>query len=133
MTDECIFCRLGTGKIPCHQVYVNEEAMAFLDISPVSPGHTLIIPKKHYASLIDVPDDLLGRLYVLAKKLLPAVKRSTAADYVIVNVVGTDIPHFHIHLIPRNHNDGLKGWPTTKYAAGAEEALAEKIRLSITN
>ncbi|MFH0874108.1 MAG: HIT family protein [Candidatus Komeilibacteria bacterium] len=127
MTD-CLFCSIVSGTIPANKVYEDEQALAFLDIKPVHPGHVLLIPKQHHAQLAETPDTLLAQLFIKAKKLLPAIKLATGADFVVVNVVGTDVPHFHIHLIPRYFNDGFKGWPTTAYQEGADVIMADSIK-----
>jgi histidine triad (HIT) family protein len=125
---DCIFCQIIAGKIPAEKIYEDKEAFAFLDINPVAPGHILLIPKKHYVMMADVPDQLLGYCFIQAKSLLLKIKKALKADYVSVSVSGVDIPHFHIHLIPRHFNDGLKGWPTKKYPEGEIEKVAKKIR-----
>jgi histidine triad (HIT) family protein len=125
----CIFCRIVAGEIPAAKVYEDDKCLAFLDIRPVAPGHALLIPKEHFSSMVETPDDLVAYLYVKAKELMPKIKKSMGADYVSISVVGTEVPHFHIHLIPRRFNDGLAGfWPTGEYAPGGMIEAAEKIR-----
>jgi len=80
----------------------------------------------------DVPDELLGRAFVATKKLIPSIKQALGADFVAVSVVGVDVPHFHIHLIPRRHDDGLADfWPTKKYQAGEAEKIVEQIKAAL--
>ncbi|HTW96808.1 MAG TPA: HIT family protein [Candidatus Methylomirabilis sp.] len=130
----CIFCQIVAGEIPADKIYEDEKCLAFLDIHPVNPGHALLIPKAHYQMMVDTPDDLIAYLFVKAKKLMPKIKKATGADYVSLSVVGVDVPHFHIHLIPRRFDDGLAGfWPTKTYAPGEMTAIAEKIRQEIKN
>lgn len=110
--DDCLFCKIARGEIPCVKVYEDEELLAFLDISPASKGHTLIIPKEHFDNFLTVPKDLLGRAYALAQKIgqVQVAVFGAAGVNVITNVgeaAGQSIKHFHIHVIPRYSNDGL--------------------------
>jgi histidine triad (HIT) family protein len=126
---DCIFCKIIAGIIPAEKVYEDDKCFAFLDISPVTSGHVLLIPKEHFISMVETPDDLVAYLYVKAKELMPKIKKAMKADYISLSVVGTEVPHFHIHLIPRRFDDGLAGfWPTKKYAEGEKEETVEKIR-----
>jgi histidine triad (HIT) family protein len=125
----CVFCKIIANEIPAAKIYEDEKCLAFLDIKPVSPGHVLLIPKEHYQTMADTPDDLVAYLYIKAKELMVKIKKAAGADYVALSVAGTDVPHFHIHLIPRRLDDGLPGfWPTGDYAPGEMEKIAEKIR-----
>jgi len=126
----CIFCKIIKREIPANIVFENDRVLAFLDVNPVSDGHTLVIPKKHCEKMTDTPDALLGELFSQSKKLMLAIKPALKADYVAVSVVGVDIPHFHIHLIPRKHNDGLAGfWPTKNLTNG--ETISKKIKKAL--
>jgi histidine triad (HIT) family protein len=126
---DCIFCKIIAGEIPAAKIYEDEKVLAFLDINPVTPGHVLLIPKEHHPMMLDVPDELLGYCFVKSKELMMKIKPAMEADFVVISVVGIDVPHFHIHLIPRKMNDGLANfWPTTKYKEGEMEEVAEKIR-----
>ncbi len=97
----CIFCKIITNEIPAHKVYEDDVCFAFLDIHPVSPGHTLLVPKQHFEWMQDVSDDILTHCFLKAKMLMVHLKQKLGADYVQVSVVGKDVPHFHIHLMPR--------------------------------
>jgi len=124
-----IFCKIVRGEIPSAKVYEDDKVLALLDINPVNYGHTLIIPKEHYVSFTDLPDDLITEIFIRAKKLIPAIKQAMEADLVVLSVVGVDVPHFHLHLIPRYHDDGLANfWPTKKYAEGEMQEIADKIK-----
>ena len=129
---ECVFCKIVRGEIPTEKVYEDSQVFAFLDINPVNYGHLLVIPKGHYQWMQDVPDELLGKIFVRCKKLMRALKKEMEADFVVVSVVGTDVPHFHIHLLPRYRDDGLADfWPTKKYESGKDKEVAEKIRAEL--
>jgi histidine triad (HIT) family protein len=125
--DDCIFCKIIKGEIPSTKVYENENFLAFLDIHPVSDGHLMIIPKKHIVWMQDADDETISEIFKLAKKLMVAIKKGTGCDYVQLSIVGKDIPHFHIHLIPRYFGDNLPQFPTKKYKDGGESAVLKKI------
>lgn len=115
MTD-CIFCKIIKGEIPCEKVYENDKIFAFLDIKPISKGHTLVVPKDHYLDIFDTPEDVLSDLLVKAKKVAKAVMNATKADGINIGMnnkpaAGQVIFHTHLHIIPRFSNDGLKHWP----------------------
>ncbi len=125
----CIFCNIVEQTIPASVVWEDQDSIAFLDINPVSSGHTLLIPKAHYNNLIESPDEVVKETFAKAKMLMPLIQRATQCDFVVLTVVGTDVPHFHIHLIPRTHGDGLQGfWPSTSYNEGEKELVLHAIR-----
>ena len=113
----------------------DETSLSFLDINPVAEGHLLIIPKDHHSNILETPDSLVKELFLKTKNLIPAVRDGANAEYVALSVVGTDVPHFHIHLIPRSHNDGLKGfWPAKKYESVEKMSeIAQKIKNFISS
>jgi len=129
--DNCIFCKIIKKEIPCARVYEDENFLAFLDINPVSDGHMMIIPKKHIIWMQDADDETISEIFKLAKKLMLAVKNGVKCDYVQVSIVGKDVPHFHIHLIPRHLNDGFPQFATKKYQDGESSKVAKKITASI--
>ena len=108
--------------------------MAFLDISPVNPGHTLVVPKEHYENFLAMPEEILKELIVVIKKVALAVKEATRADGINLGVnngkaAGQIIFHAHWHVIPRFLNDGYKMWGSKEYASKKEQAeTAKKIR-----
>lgn len=131
MTD-CIFCKIIKGEIPCANVYEDKEVIAFLDISPVNPGHTLVVPKKHYETLIDLPDELACKVMKAVKKVVSAVKEAMNADGINIlqsnlKPAGQDVFHVHFHIIPRIVGDGLHHWPQNKYKEGQMEEVRKKI------
>ncbi|KKR45204.1 MAG: Histidine triad (HIT) protein [Parcubacteria group bacterium GW2011_GWA1_40_21] len=130
--DDCIFCKIIKGAIPAEKIYEDDEVVAFLDIKPVNFGHTLVIPKKHYEKMESTPDDTLSAVFTNAKKLIKVIKESMSADFVALSVVGIDVPHFHIHLIPRYFNDNMPVfWPRKEYREGEKEMIAEKIKKAL--
>ena len=127
--NNCIFCKIISGEIPSHKIYEDEACLAFLDINPVAQGHVLLIPKSHHEIMIDTPNDLIQYLFTKAKELMIEIKQKMNADFVVLSVVGLDVPHFHIHLIPRKMNDGLANfWPTKKYIDGEMDQILNKFK-----
>jgi histidine triad (HIT) family protein len=134
MVDDCIFCKIARGEIPSAKIWEDEKAFAFLDINPSTNGHALVIPKEHYANMEETPNELLSHLFQKTKMLMPKLKEAMNADYVAISIVGTDVAHFHIHIIPRTAGDGLAGfWPTKRYKEGEEEIILNKIKEVIRN
>ena len=123
-----VFTKIINREIPATIVYEDEESIAFMDIQPVAKGHLLLITKEPFPWMQDVPDELLGRMFAKTKKLMTAMKDGLACDYVQISVVGKDIPHFHIHLIPRFFNDELHGWRTGTYETNEMQDVANKIK-----
>jgi histidine triad (HIT) family protein len=133
----CTFCRIITGEVPAHVVLDEDQTLAFLDIRPLFPGHTLLVPKQHHETLSDLPAEMLGPLFTTAQLVARAVEAATGADgslVVINNKVSQSVPHLHVHLVPRKFRDGLRGflWPRKPYADEASaEAIAMKIRSAV--
>lgn len=127
MNNECIFCKIVKNEIPSTKVYEDDKFLAFMDIQPVSDGHLLIIPKEHIEWMQDADNETISEIFKLSKRLMISLKKGTVCDYVQVSVVGKDVPHFHVHLIPRYLNDGLEGFKTKKYEDGEMQIVAEKI------
>lgn len=125
-----IFTRIINGEIPCHKIAETEEYLAFLDIRPLMKGHTLCIPKKEIDYIFDLEDDLLGRLTVFAKKVAKAIKAADVPGKRIgLVVVGDEVPHAHIHLIPFNKvGDMMFGKKPLELSQEDLAAIAEDIR-----
>lgn len=110
--SDCIFCKIGRGEVPAEKTYEDDKVVAFLDIHPKAPGHTLVIPKSHYQWFYELPDEISDDLFRTAKKLAKQIKEERSADYIRFSIVGTDVPHVHIHLIPRKFTDTPMGIET---------------------
>jgi histidine triad (HIT) family protein len=95
-----IFSKIVAGEIPCYKVAENDKFLAFLDVFPLKNGHVLVIPKEEVDYIFDMEDQLLSELHVFAKKVAVAMKKSIECTKVGVAVVGLEVPHTHIHLIP---------------------------------
>ena len=110
----CIFCKIVNGEIPCYKVYEDEKVLAFLDISQASKGHTLIVPKTHFANMLECDEETVAYMYKIANKLGNQIVNSLGAKGMniltnINEVAGQTVKHFHIHLLPRyNDEDGVK-------------------------
>jgi hypothetical protein len=102
-----IFSRIAAGEIPSYKVAEDEKHFAFLDINPVHPGHVLVIPKKEVDYIFDLSDDEYSALLLFAKKVAGAVKRAIPCRKVGVTVIGLDVPHAHIHLVPMDKGDDM--------------------------
>jgi histidine triad (HIT) family protein len=123
----CLFCTIVAGDAPAHVVLDDDVAVAFLDLRPVFPGHTLLVPRAHVETLLDVPDDLVEPLFVRARRLAGAMEAGlgAAGSFVAINNrISQSQPHLHVHVVPRNRKDGLRGffWPRQKYASDEEAA-----------
>ena len=130
--NTCIFCKISKGEIPCSKIFENKNFLVFLDIKPVNHGHLLIIPKKHIVWMQEAPDKIIGDIYKLAKKIMLVLKKSLKCDYVQLSVVGNEVPHFHIHLIPRYKNDKLKNFPVKQYENKEETKILNKIKNNLS-
>jgi len=98
--NTCIFCKIVTKEIPAEVVYENADFLAFLDIRPLSPGHTLVIPKQHYRWVWDVPN--AGAYFEVAKKVALAQQKAFGVEMVLSKIVGEEVPHAHIWIFPDN-------------------------------
>lgn len=97
-----LFSKIVSGEIPCHKVAETNEFLAFLDIQPVAPGHTLVIPKKEIDDIFELDDETLMGLHLFAKYVAQAIKKVVPSTKIGVSVIGLEVPHAHIHLIPIN-------------------------------
>jgi histidine triad (HIT) family protein len=123
----CRFCEIVAGDRDAHVVLDNDLAVAFLDVRPLFKGHTLLVPRVHYETLPDLPAELVGPLFRDARRLARAMETGlgAAGSFVALNNrISQSVPHLHVHVVPRNRKDGLRGffWPRTKYGSGEEAA-----------
>jgi histidine triad (HIT) family protein len=130
----CVFCRIIAGGLPAHRVLEDETFVAFLDTRPLFHGHVLLVPREHVVTIMDAPRELLGPLAERTQDLARAVQEATGSAGIFTavnNVVSQSVPHLHVHVVPRNRKDGLRGffWPRTTYASDEQAAeVAERIR-----
>lgn len=129
---ECVFCGIASGKIPSKKVYEDEKSLAFLDINPRNPGHTLVIPKKHYATILDMPEEEAKELFSVVRKIARAAQLGVNADGVSIaqsngQAAGQVIPHVHFHVIPRFLNEGPVGLESILPGKRLDEAAMKRI------
>lgn len=134
--ENCIFCKIVKGEIASKKIYENEKVLAFLDVNPVSKGHILIIPKKHFENIYEIKDSYLKEIISVAKIIAESLKKSLNADSVnILHASGKDaqqsVFHFHIHLIPRYKDDGFDIWPKSDYKELNLDEIKNKIAKDI--
>ncbi len=129
--DNCIFCKIAAGEIPSATLYEDDDFRVILDLGPASKGHSLILPKKHAANIYEMPDELLGRAVLLAKKTASAFVSSLGCDGVNIvqnngETAGQTVMHFHMHVIPRYKGDdaGLAWKPHTLTDSDRDEILS---------
>jgi histidine triad (HIT) family protein len=133
----CIFCSIIAGDVPADVVLDEPDFLAFLDVRPVFKGHTLLVPREHVVTLLDLPAGLRDGFLGAAQRLAGAVVEGLGAQGSFVamnNVVSQSVPHLHLHVVPRTKGDGLRGffWPRTKYAEGEGAEYAARLRGVLT-
>jgi histidine triad (HIT) family protein len=136
-TQGCIFDRVIDGGVQAHLVVDEPAFVAFLDHRPVFDGHTLVVPRTHYATLAETPEALLGPLLDVGRRVAAAQKKTLGAQgalFALNEVVSQSVPHVHLHVVPRRAGDGLRGflWPRHRYendevAAGVAALLREAL------
>ncbi|HII93052.1 MAG TPA: HIT family protein [Methanosarcina sp.] len=139
MTENCLFCRIIEGKVPSEKVYEDTAVFAFLDVFPASEGHTLVAPKKHFSRFTDMDAESVASLFEATRKITAAIEEAFSAEgsNIGINdgkVAGQEVPHVHVHVIPRRKGDGGRGiksivW-TEPDTANLKE-VAEKIRRAL--
>jgi len=127
-----IFTRIVNGEIPCYKVAENDKYLAFLDINPLAKGHTLVIPKKEVDYIFDLDDQLLQRLTLFAKTVAKALDKTIPCKRTAVVVLGLDVPHAHIHLIPMNSASDINfANPKLKFTKEEFEAIAKSVNAAL--
>ena len=129
-----IFTRIINGEIPCYKIAEDENHFAFLDISPLAPGHVLVVPKAEVDYLFQLDDDVLAGLMVFAKKIALAIEKAVVCERVGVAVIGLEVPHAHIHLVPLNQIDDINfSRPKLTVEKEELEQIAADIRQQLAN
>jgi histidine triad (HIT) family protein len=129
----CVFCDISAGRSPAEVVLETDECLGFLDSRPLFPGHTLLIPRDHTETLPELRQELVAPLFVAVQLLSRAVPKALDAEGSFVamnNKVSQSVPHLHVHVVPRNNKDGLKGffWPRHGYR---DEAHTQEVGMKI--
>ena len=133
----CLFCQIVAREVEAEIVLDEEHVVGFLDVRPVFKGHTLLVPRTHVPTMVEMTDEVMAPLFGAARSVASAVRTAFDAQgsFVAVNnVVSQSVPHLHVHVVPRTKGDGLRGffWPRTKYADTAEaEEYAGKLRAAL--
>jgi histidine triad (HIT) family protein len=139
MKEDCLFCKIISGKIPSYKIYEDEAVFAFLDINPASEGHTLVAPKKHFRKFTDMNAEDVASLFEAARKITAAVEKAALAEGSNIGInngeaAGQEIPHVHVHIIPRRKGDGGRGIKSIVWTESDTtnlEAVAKKIRRAL--
>jgi histidine triad (HIT) family protein len=134
--EKTIFQKIIDREIPAEIVYEDGETLAFLDIAPNAPGHTLVIPKKPYVNIFDIDDETLCAVIRTVRKVAPAVRDAVGAKGVHINsnhgeAAGQEVPHLHFHIIPRHSRSEFEFWPHMSYAEGEAAEVADSIRAQL--
>jgi histidine triad (HIT) family protein len=137
--DDCIFCKIARGEIPCYKVYEDDDVLAFLDLSQTTKGHTLVIPKNHYDNFLFVPKDIVSKVFGAAQKVAQAQVASLGAEGINIlnntnSVAGQTVMHFHVHVIPRYVSDEgfrIEMKENPNLSELSLPALADKIKVEI--
>lgn len=135
--EDCLFCKIIAGQIPATKIYENDVVLAFLDIGPISDGHTLVIPKQHFEKVHECPAEVLGQICSRLGKIAKAVAAAMGCQgyNVLCNngkAAGQLVDHLHFHIIPRDAGDGVfKRWPSYQYPDGKIAEIAAKISANL--
>ena len=133
MKNDCVFCAIAAGEIPCFKIYEDDETLAYLDINPFSEGHALVIPKRHAADISEIGEDALAALMLRVKKVAMHLKEALPCDgfNILQNngaAAGQTVRHIHFHIVPRHNGDALE-FKSGKGDMKALEALAARVRM----
>ncbi|MEM5804885.1 MAG: HIT domain-containing protein [Candidatus Aenigmatarchaeota archaeon] len=135
MMTGCIFCRIVKGEVPSYKVYEDPETVAFLDIRPLNPGHVLVVPKRHYRWVWDVPGT--GDYFKAVDKVANAIRKSMGSDWVVSWIIGELVPHAHVNLMPRlpedGHGNAINFNAVKEIPKEQMMAISEKIRKALVN
>jgi histidine triad (HIT) family protein len=137
MNEDCIFCKIVSKKAGAVTVFEDEHSLAFLDIHPLNPGHTLVVPKKHYPSMVEMPSEEVGRVFVSVAKVMKGVMKASKADGINIGqsngrAASQEVFHMHVHVIPRYIHELPGGFPERKTASKDElDQIGRKIRAAI--
>jgi histidine triad (HIT) family protein len=124
-----IFTKIIKGEIPCYKIAENDKYLAFLDINPLRAGHTLVVPKQETDYIFDLDDDNLAGLILFSKRVAKAIKAAYPCNRIGVAILGLDVPHAHIHLVPLDTMDDINFKnPKLKFSQEEFKKIAEKIR-----
>lgn len=136
-TQDCVFCKIVAGEIPCDKLYEDENAIAFLDVNPLTDGHVLVIPRKHYQFVHEIDKDVMAVFFSVISKVCEAVQKGldSGGYNIICNngyVAGQVVPHVHFHIVPRNAKDGLfTQWSSRESSKKVMDQIFVKIKQNL--
>lgn len=134
MKDDCIFCKIAGGIIPANALYEDDDFKVIFDLGPASKGHVLILPKEHFDNVFEMTDEYAAKVFVLAKKIAGAIKKTFNCDGVNILqnngvAAGQTVFHFHMHIIPRYEGDGVHvGWTPGEISPEQIAEYAARVR-----
>ncbi len=128
-----IFSRIINGEIPCYKIAEDDRYFAFLDINPLKAGHTLVVPRQETDYIFDLDNEMLSGLIIFSKKVAAAIKKAFPCNRIGIAVLGLEVPHVHIHLVPMDSMEDVNFRnPKLKFSTEEFRSIAEKIRKEIT-
>ena len=130
---DCIFCKISKGEIPSYTIYEDDKVIVFLDIVPINKGHALVVPKKHFETILDCEDSVLKEIIVVAKKVTPAILKAVNSEGFNIGinnkrVAGQLVPHLHLHIMPRFEEDGHRLFGGKEAEKDELKKTADKIK-----
>jgi histidine triad (HIT) family protein len=134
--QDCVFCQIIKGEIPCHKIYEDDKVLIFLDIHPIKPGHSLVVPKKHFENFASTDNEYLFAVMAAAKKIAPAIMTAVKAPAFNLTTAngaesGQSVFHLHFHIIPRFSKTELKDWPEMEEEQLTKSQIVEEIKKNI--
>ena len=126
-----IFTKIVAGEIPCYKIAETDDFLAFLDVNPNAKGHTLCIPKQEIDKIFDVDDELFGKLMLFSKKIALALEKTVSCKRIGMAVIGLEVPHAHVHLIPLNEMDEMRFQKKVMMTKEEFEELAKNIQSNL--
>lgn len=133
MNEKSLFSKIVDGEIPCQKIYEDESTLAFLDIMPATPGHVLVIPKRQVEFVWDLSEEEYANVMASVRKVAHRIRDVLSPKYVGELIIGTDVPHAHVHVVPFDESRQLKdalGTERERVDEATLEAMAEKLRFS---
>jgi histidine triad (HIT) family protein len=127
-----VFSKIVSGELPCYKIYETENCLAFLDVFPLCKGHVLVVPKKEVDSIFDIDFKIYSELWVTTKKVAKAIERSITCERVGIAVIGLEVSHAHVHLLPLQSLEDINfSKPKISFSSQEMENISEKIRVAI--
>ncbi|PLX20888.1 HIT family protein [Candidatus Parcubacteria bacterium] len=134
--EDCIFCKIVNQELASYKVHESDKVLAFLDVLPMSSGHTIVAPKEHFSDVESLPNEILSEMAIIFKKIGKAMMDSLGVEgYSVLldnkSAANQHVPHVHFHIVPRKEGDGFKRWMQSAYEEGEARKIAEQISSKI--